>query len=100
MLRAPLVTDEEFPNGRVQPFIGVGPGIFVSLVDFDGGADDETVEVGPDLHAGLNVQVTRMVSVFAEYRYTYVEPEFEVQGTDYEPELSTHHVGVGAGFHF
>jgi opacity protein-like surface antigen len=99
MLRAPLVTSEEFPHGRVQPFVGVGPGIFVSLADF-GTEDDETVEVGADLHTGLNVQVTRMVSVFAEYRFTYVEPEFEVGGADIEPELSTHHVGVGAGFHF
>jgi opacity protein-like surface antigen len=100
MGRVPIATSEEFPHGRVQPFIGVGPGIFVSLADFGAGADDETVEVGADLHAGLNVQVTRMVSVFAEYRYTYVEPEFEVQGVDIEPELSTHHIGVGAGFHF
>jgi opacity protein-like surface antigen len=100
MGRVPIATSEEFPHGRVQPFIGVGPGIFVSLADFGAGADDETVEVGADLHAGLNVQVTRMVSVFAEYRYTYVEPEFEVEGFDIEPELSTHHIGIGAGFHF
>ncbi len=100
MGRVPIAKSEEFPHGRVQPFIGVGPGIFVSLADFGAGADDETVEVGADLHAGLNVQVTRMVSVFAEYRYTYVQPAFEVQGVDIEPELSTHHIGVGAGFHF
>ncbi len=100
MLRAPLVTSEEFPNGRVQPFTGIGPGIFVSIADFDTAGDDETAEVGLDAHAGLNFQVTRQVSLFAQYRYTYVEPEFEIQGADIEPELSTHHVGVGAGFHF
>src|SRR4030095_14779336 len=97
MGRVPIATSEEFPHGRVQPFIGVGPGIFVSLADFGAGADadngegrgglhpargapssavgpgisaslaafgagadDDTVEVGADLHAGLNVQVTRM----------------------------------------
>ncbi|TMA34107.1 MAG: porin family protein [Deltaproteobacteria bacterium] len=100
MGRIPIGTTEEFPNGRFQPFLGVGPGIFISLADFGGGADDDTVEVGADLHAGVNVQVTRLVSVFAEYRYTYVEPEFSIQGVDVEPQLSTHHVGVGVGFHF
>jgi opacity protein-like surface antigen len=100
MLRAPLVTSEEFPNGRVQPFMGIGPGIFVTIVDFDSAGDDDTVEVGLDAHAGLNFQVTRLVSLFAEYRYTYVEPEVEIQGVDIEPELSTHHVGAGVGFHF
>jgi opacity protein-like surface antigen len=100
LARVPIATSEEFPNGRVQPFIGVGPGIFISLADFDTAGDDDTVDVGPDVHAGVNVQVTRLVSVFAEYRYTYVEPEFHVQGVDIEPQLSTHHVGVGVGFHF
>lgn len=100
MARVPIATSEEYPHGRVQPFIGVGPGIFVSLADFGAAGDDETVEVGADVHAGLNVQVTRMVSLFAEYRFTYVEPEFEVQGVDIEPELATHHVGAGVGFHF
>ena len=100
MARVPIATTEEYPFGRVQPFLGIGPGIFVSLLDFDPVGDDETVEVGVDLHAGLNFQVTRLVSVFVEYRFTYVEPEFEVQGVDITPELSTHHAGAGIGFHF
>ena len=100
MARVPIAKTEEFPYGRFQPFLGVGPGIFVSLLDLDGIGDDETVQVGVDLHAGLNFQITRVVSVFAEYRYTYVEPEFEIQGVDITPELSTHHAGIGLGFHF
>jgi opacity protein-like surface antigen len=100
MLRAPLATSEEFRNGRIQPFLGVGPGIFVSSADFSGAGDDDTTEVGADVHAGLNFQVTRMVSIFGEYRYTYVEPEFHVLGVDIEPELSTHHIALGMGFHF
>jgi len=100
MGRIPIATSEEYPHGRLQPFLGVGPGIFVSLIDFDDGSDDETVEVGLDLHAGMNVQLTPLVSVFAEYRYTYFEPEFEIQNLEIEPELSTHHFGIGVGFHF
>ncbi|HKA16119.1 MAG TPA: outer membrane beta-barrel protein [Myxococcota bacterium] len=99
MGRIPIATSEEFPNGRVQPFLGIGPGIFVSLIDV-GSQDDDTAEVGVDLHAGVNVQVTRLVSLFAEYRFTYVEPEFKIQGVKIEPEFSTHHIGVGVGFHF
>jgi opacity protein-like surface antigen len=100
MARVPIGRTEELPNGRVQPFLGIGPGIFVTLEDFDSFGDDDTVEVGVDLHAGVNVQVTRLVSLFAEYRYTYFEPEVTIQGVDVESELSTHHVGVGVGFHF
>jgi opacity protein-like surface antigen len=100
MARVPIATTEEFPHGRVQPFLGIGPGIFVSLLDFEPVGDDETVEVGVDLHAGLNFQVTPLVSLFVEYRFTYVEPEFEVQGVDITPELSTHHATAGIGFHF
>ena len=100
MVRLPLATSEEFRNGWIQPFLGIGPGIFVSEADFGGAGDDDTVEVGVDLHAGVNVQMTRSISVFGEYRFTYVEPEFEFQGIEVEPELSTHHIAVGVGFHF
>src|SRR5687767_9085067 len=49
MARVPIATTEEYPYGRVQPFLGIGPGIFVSLLDFDPAGDDETVEVGVDV---------------------------------------------------
>ena len=100
MARVPIATTEEFPHGRVQPFLGIGPGIFVSLLDFDPIGDDETVDVGVDLHAGVKFPITPRISVFVQYRYTYVEPEFEVEGVDITPELSTHHAGAGLGFHF
>ena len=99
MVRLPLETSEEFPNGWIQPYLGVGPGIFVTEAEF-GGADDDAVDVGADLHVGVNVHVTRMVSLFGEYRFTYVEPEFDFQLIEVEPELATHHIAVGVGFHF
>ena len=104
MLRAPLAPSDEFPNGRVQPFAGVGPGIFVSLVDFGAGDEDEGVNVGLDAHAGLRFLVTPNVAIFAQYRYTWFDSETEIQGgpidIDVETELSTHHVAGGIGFHF
>src|SRR5262245_47344904 len=55
MGRIPIATSEEYPHGRVQPYLAVGPGVFISLGDFGAGADDESVEVGPDIHFGVNV---------------------------------------------
>jgi len=100
MGRVPIATSEEYPHGRIQPFIGVGPGVFISLVDLGPGADDESVDVGFDLHAGLNFQVTPVVSIFGEYRFTHFESDVDVQGFDIETELDTHHIAGGIGFHF
>lgn len=66
MLRAPLAPSDEFPHGRVQPFAGIGPGIFVSLVDFGPGEEDEGVNVGLDVHAGLRFLITPNVAIFAQ----------------------------------
>jgi hypothetical protein len=104
MMRAPLVSNEEFPNGQFQPFAGIGPGIFISLVDFAGSSDDESVDVGLDVHAGLKYLITPNVGIFLQYRYTWLEPEVEAEAfpidIDVEAELSTHHVAGGIGFHF
>ena len=70
------------------------------MIDDSSGYSDDAVDAGLDLHAGLKVLLTNWFGLFAEYRYTYVEPEFSIQGVDVEPQLSTHHVGVGVGFHF
>ena len=102
MLRLALARNDEFPNGRLQPFAGVGPGIFVSIVELvdDDDFTDEDVAVGLDAHAGLNVQLTPTVSVFAQYRYTSFEVEANLQNVDIELDIDTHHVAAGLGFHF
>ena len=53
MLRAPLASDEEYPYGRLQPFVGIGPGIFITIVD-EQGYSDKPADVGLDLHAALS----------------------------------------------
>jgi hypothetical protein len=106
MLRAPLSSTEEFPHGRLQPFLGVGPGIFITEIDADSGYRDSELDVGVDLHAGLKFLATREVGLFLEYRFTSFEADFSdtipAVGVPIETEidLDSHHVGGGIAFHF
>ena len=104
MLRAPLVTDEEFPHGRFQPFLGIGPGIFITLLDDPTGYSDEPADVGLDLHAGVRVALSQMVGIFVQYRFTTYEAQAsdDITGisVDTDLELDTHHVAGGLGFTF
>ena len=124
MLRAPLGYSEEFPGGRVQPYIAVGPGFTLAFASADLSEINPSVDiafedfdaagfgVGFDGRAGLAIQLSRHFALFGEYRYTYVEPHFDDQidvasspfsfetDVDIEPELSTHHVVFGASFRF
>lgn len=97
LIRVPLAGSDEFPHGRVQPFAGVGPGVFITLDD-TGGASNEEVDVGLDAQAGLRVLVTPNVALFAEYRYTSFEAQLDFFGL--ETDLESHHGTGGIGFHF
>lgn len=105
--RVPIVKSEEYPYGRVQPFVGVGPGIFVSNFD-DVGYSDGEVSVGLDVHAGLKVLVAPWFGLFAQYRYTSFEAEYTDEffggpfpiDLDTEIEYDTHHAAGGIAFHF
>jgi opacity protein-like surface antigen len=128
MLRIPIGADEYFPGGRVQPYGAVGPGFTVSsafadlddLVDDFSGLDtrlddfdDASFDVGLDARAGIAFMITPGFGLFGEYRYTYVEPEFEDEvdafdndfgffetDIDIDPEIETHHIVFGASFRF
>jgi opacity protein-like surface antigen len=106
MLRAPVAQTEEFPHGRLQPFLGVGPGIFITEIDADSGYRDDELDVGVDLHAGAKVLVTPQVGLFLQYRFTSFEADYSdtipAVGVPIETEidLDTHHVAGGVAFHF
>jgi Outer membrane protein beta-barrel domain len=113
MLRTKVFTGPLGPLG-VQPYVGVGPGLFVSWVHDDAltigiGGSEESVEdtsydLGLDTRAGLRFHFTRSFGLFAEYRFTYYEPEFEDDlfgaSIEIESEFATHHVVAGLGFQF
>jgi len=127
MLRIPIATSEAFPGGRIQPYGAIGPGFTLAAAHadtdelrdnfsgFDTHLDDfeaATFDVGLDARAGLAIQLAPHFAVFGEYRYTYIELEFEDDvdafdnvglfetEIDIEPELETHHLVFGVSFRF
>ena len=97
MLRWPLLASEEYPLGRLHPYIGGGPSLF--LTKFEGDVDlallnfpntgpfpgtpnvepagkfsSKNVDPGMELLLGLDFQILPFVGVFTEYRYTLAEP--------------------------
>ncbi len=126
MLRAPLGWDEDYPGGRVQPYLAVGPSFTLAVANaeldeiapsnpadfFYDDFDTAGFGVGFDGRLGLAVPIGRHFALFGEYRYTYVEPHFEEDlevasspfgfetEVEIEPELETHHIVFGASFRF
>lgn len=105
MARLRLLESEDFPKGRVQPYIGAGPSLIWSSVDV-GLYSDDRWDLGGDARAGLNVGLIGGLGVFGEYRYTYFTPSFssEVFGLDRRGTISldsiVHHANFGFSWTF
>ena len=74
-LRAPLLRDDEFVHGRLQPYISAGPALFISwagqnrnVQPFGQHATD--VNMGVKAEGGVSFLVTETVDLFTEYRFT------------------------------
>ena len=110
MFRWPLLTSVEFPKGRLQPYAGIGPGVFVSTTKVDlrpelpAEFSDTSIDLGLDARAGLAWLFAKNTAVFVEYRFTHVSPHFEDRPADLKTtvdvDLNTHHMLVGISFRF
>ncbi len=109
MLRAPLLATKEIPGGRLQPYVLGGPGIFFTKAEDRGNfirrrQTDVEIVGGYTAGGGVTWQFSRPLGLFAEYRYSHVNPEFEFQnlGTraTYETDINTHHFLLGLSFKF
>ena len=85
-LRLPLLRDEEFAHGRVQPFVSAGPALFISYANQNhfvqpDGQHDTNVAVGPKVDAGLRFMLTKTFGVFAQYRFTHFTSKLDYQDT-------------------
>jgi opacity protein-like surface antigen len=111
-LRLPLLRDEQFVHGRLQPYLAAGPAIFVTYAGQNtfvqpSGQTSTDVSGGAKVDAGLTVMVTKQIGAFAQYRFTHFTTNLDYQNTT--PALATetfgttynsHHVIVGLSLRF
>jgi opacity protein-like surface antigen len=112
MLRLSLNSSEEFPKGRVQPYLGVGPGFFFGgMSEFIAEIpstvrvlDDTYYSVGFDARFGISALIKKSYGLFLEYGFKRFSPSFDSDvpgGTvSLEPTFSTHNFSVGISFRF
>jgi opacity protein-like surface antigen len=98
--------DQEVPFGRLQPYVGIGPG-FVVIYDSVDAAKNFSI----DLMAGLRYMMLKNVSAFVEYKFSHqwdVELEkheiISVGGTQQRGtatfDYTTHRFVLGVAYHF
>jgi opacity protein-like surface antigen len=97
MIRLMLLDSPEFPNGRLQPYVGAGPGFFLTSVKVNVPGlgeqrSDWQFEVGVDARAGLAFMITPTVGTFVEARYTVFSVNPGGRSTEFDIETA-HFVG-------
>ena len=95
---------EEFLN-RLQPYILAGLGLAIPHVEvtLDGDQTEayQTAGWAAQAGGGLDVDITRWFSLFAEYRLSYADIEADLQGGGtLKTEPWTHHFTAGITFSF
>jgi opacity protein-like surface antigen len=97
--------DSEVPFGRLQPYVGIGPGFEVIY-----GKDDAAKNFSLEVEAGLRYMMLKNVSAFVEYKFSQqwqVElqaQEIVVGGVDFRRnatfDVTDHKVVLGVAYHF
>lgn len=100
--RIPLWDTKEYRNGRVQPYIGVGPALFLTRLkprnDIGGDSDSK---IGLQALGGIRYLLTPQVGVFVEYKFAHANLDFRFLDT--LEEKFTHNVNqvsAGLSVHF
>jgi opacity protein-like surface antigen len=103
---APLNLMFRYPGNRLQPYIGIGPGIFIARLKdpsvTQGEDSQSSTKLGLNALIGVRYFLTRHVSAFAEGKYNYVRfnfaenPNFFGFNATYTPI----NVAFGVSYHF
>lgn len=116
MLRVPLGRSQDFPNGRIFPYAGIGPSLYYARFDADlrpavsRSESEDSLDVGYQVHTGLQWRLDRRWSLFGEYRFTYRDFDAKEWPGTYggltpsdkgaDTTLKTHHFLLGVSFWF
>jgi lipid A oxidase len=90
--------------GRFQPYFGAGIGAVIPHVESDvGGVSYGAYQVhGPGVQGfgGMNFDLTRHWSLFAEYKFTYVDLDLRIPNGIISLTPLTHHLAAGVSLRF
>jgi opacity protein-like surface antigen len=107
MARYGLLKDEEFKEGRLQPYAGIGGGLFISNLDGTIGfveGSDTSADMGLDVRLGIAYRVESNWAAFFEYRFTHVSPTYTIEpfggSTPADTTLNTNHFLLGLSYRF
>jgi len=109
MVRARLIKQDGYDNGRVQPYLAVGPSMYITTATVNTGfaligtaqTDSATsVDIGFDGRLGVHIATAPWFGVILEYRYTYSKPSWDLLGASVRTELSTNNFVVGISAHY
>jgi opacity protein-like surface antigen len=104
-----------YPGDKLQPYIGVGAGVFftdtkvdIQLAGENENFSDSAIDFGLDTRAGLAWKVFRRFALFGEYRFTYFEAEYNEKisssGTETNVDIKTknkiHYFLLGVSYRF
>ena len=112
MTFAPLNLMFRYNKTRLQPYVGIGPGIFFARIKGEGPTPGSSTSTSDNGQLGLNAKVgfeyfiTRHLTAFGEWKYNYARFKFG-ENTDLFPfpygfnaTYSMHLVSFGIGYHF
>lgn len=115
MFRCSLYKNRHFPKGRLQPYVGIGPGLFLSYSKTDfkptltKTVSGTSYASGIDLRAGIMWQFHEHLALFGEYRYTDFSVDLECADILYglagtkdtiQTRLLTSHFLMGVSYRF
>ena len=110
LLRYPLMKSQQFPKGQLQPYLAVGPALFIAHAKDSTNflptrQSDTDTSVGVKVGAGAAWQFLKNWAIFGEYRFTHFSPEFTfdlVPGikTTVSTDVNTHYLLAGVSFRY
>jgi len=108
--RYPFLVSPEFPRGRLQPHLGIGPAIFITSWDDQESTPNENVgsetvvNGGLQFLTGVSYFIFEKVAAFAEYKFTHhvtqiggVARNFSLVGNQ---PFNVSHFVIGVTYHF
>ena len=107
LARYGFLRNEEFKDGRLHVYAGLGGGLFITNLDgfigrFEG--SDTSVDFGLDTRLGVSYRVESNWAIFAEYRFTHVSPSLNINAFDTrstaDTTFNTSHFLLGASYRF